>query len=94
MVIPVIMLFLLGYLIYIRKVPKDTGLPKETRVGHCWLQLFESLWAIGLIVALIRLRHAEVYLACGISQNCISGSTRLTVNLCCLTSALPLSGTS
>lgn len=79
MVIPVIMLFLLGYLVYIRKVPKDTGLPQETRVGHCWLQLFESLWAIGLIVALILIFNMPVYLACGISVVLYFLINRLTV---------------
>lgn len=67
MAIPVVMLFLLGYLVYIRKIPKDTGLPKETHVGRRWVQLFQSLWAIALIVLLILLFNTPVYLACGIS---------------------------
>ena len=66
-VTPGIMLFLLGYLVYIRKVPKDTGLPKEDHVGHRWVQLFQSLWAIALIVALILIFNMPVYLACGVS---------------------------
>jgi uncharacterized protein len=67
MIIPVAMLILLGYLVYVRKVPKETGLPKETNVGHRWLQLFQSLWAIALIVALILAFNMPVYLACAIS---------------------------
>lgn len=67
MIIPVMMLFLLGYLIYIRKIPKDTGMPRETNVGHRWIQLFQSLWAIALIVALILMFNLPVYLACAIS---------------------------
>lgn len=67
MAIPVVMLFLLGYLVYIRKIPKNTGMPKETHVGRRWLQLFQSLWAIALIVLLILLFNTPVYLACAIS---------------------------
>lgn len=67
MFIPVIMLIVLGNLVYIRKVPRDTGLPKEEHVGHRWVELFQSLWAIGLIVALILIFNTPVYLACGIA---------------------------
>lgn len=67
MAIPVVVLFLLGYLFYVRKVPKDTGLPKEEHVGKRWLQLFQSLWAIALVVLLILIFNMPVYLATGIA---------------------------
>lgn len=67
MIVPVIMLFVIGYVIYVRKVPKATGLPREHHLGRRWLQLFQSLWAIGLIVALILALNLPVYLAVAIS---------------------------
>ena len=68
MIIPVIVLFALGYLMYIRpKVPKDTGLPKDNHPGKHWLELFQSLWAIALIIILILAFDLPVYLAVAIS---------------------------
>jgi integral membrane protein (TIGR00529 family) len=67
MIVPVIMLFVLGYLIYVRKIPKDTGMPKEEHVGKRWLQLFQSLWAIALVVLLILVFNLPVYVATGIA---------------------------
>ena len=67
MIVPVIMLFVIGYVIYVRKVPKSTGMPREHHLGRRWLQLFQSLWAIALIVVLILTLNLPVYLAVGIS---------------------------
>mgnify|MGYP002615743327 CR=1 FL=1 len=67
MIVPVIMLFVIGYVIYVRKVPKSTGMPRERHLGRRWLQLFQSLWAIALIVVLILTLNLPVYLAVGIS---------------------------
>ena len=68
MIVPVIVIFTLGYLMYIRpKVPKDTGLPKDGHPGKHWLELFQSLWAIALIIVLILAFDMPVYLAVAIS---------------------------
>lgn len=67
MLLPVVMLFVLGYLVYVRKIPKDTGLPKEEYVGKRWLQLVQSLWAIALIIVLILAFDLPVYLAVAVS---------------------------
>lgn len=67
MLLPVIMLILLGYLFYVRRVPSDTGLPRAEHPGREWLKLFQSLWAIILIVALIIALDLPVYIAVAIS---------------------------
>lgn len=53
MVLPVILLILLGYLFYLRKVPKDTGLPPSDNKAGEWITLFKSLWTLLLAIALV-----------------------------------------
>ena len=67
MLIPVIVLYLLGYFIYIRRVPKDTGVPKDGKPLKHWGELFQALWSIILIVALILAFGMPVWLAVLIS---------------------------
>lgn len=53
MIIPVILLIALGYVFYLRKVPKDTGFPpSENKVAE-WVNLFKSLWTLLLAIALV-----------------------------------------
>lgn len=64
MIVPVIVLILLGYLMYVRrKIPTDTGLPKSDRPGRECLSLLQSLWPIALIVILIIAFQVSVWLA-------------------------------
>ena len=68
MILPVLVLILLGYLFYVRKVPKETGLPKSEHPAQEWKKLFQSLWAIALIVALIIAFDLPVYVAVAIAM--------------------------
>ena len=49
----VAVLFLLGYLFYIRKLPRDTGLPPQGHKGRSALQLLGHLWTLAAIIVLI-----------------------------------------
>lgn len=53
MVLPVILLIFLGYVFYLRKVPKDTGIPPAEHKGREWGKLFASLWPLALAIALV-----------------------------------------
>ena len=53
MIIPVILLVILGYAFYLRKVPKDTGFPPTENKGAEWVKLFKSLWTLLLAIALV-----------------------------------------
>ncbi len=63
MVLPVLMLIVLGYLFYVRKVPKATGRPPATDVRKEWLRLGEALWAIALVIVLIIALDLPIWLA-------------------------------
>lgn len=63
----VVLLFVLGYLFYVHKVPKETGLPPSQDKKKDLLNLFKSLWSIALIIVLILFFNVSVYLATGIS---------------------------
>lgn len=53
MIVPVIVLFGIGYVLYIRKLPKETGsLKSENRLKDV-LNLIKHLWALLLIIVLI-----------------------------------------
>lgn len=67
MAVPVAVLILLGLLFYVRKVPRDTGMPKTGHPGREWLRLGQALWSIALIVALILIFDLPVYIAVAIS---------------------------
>ena len=46
-------LFLTGYLVYLRKIPKDTGMVSDQSKGYYWKLLLRSAWAIALAIFLI-----------------------------------------
>ena len=46
-------LFLTGFLVYLRKVPKDTGMIPENSKGHYWKLLAQSAWSIALAIGII-----------------------------------------
>jgi uncharacterized protein len=56
-------LFVLGYLIYVRRIPVDTGVIAKNDKLQCCKNLGWSLWTIGLTIALILLFRLPVYLA-------------------------------
>lgn len=53
MVVPALTLAALGYAFYLRKVPRDTGVEKSSTGGRDVLGLFQHLWSLLLILALI-----------------------------------------
>ena len=53
MIPPVILLIVLGYFFYLRKVPKETGLPPAESKRAEWKRLFGSLWPIVLAIVLV-----------------------------------------
>ncbi len=63
----VILLAYLGYLFYLRKVPKDTGMPPGKDKMFDVRNLFKSLWSIGLAILLIIGFHVSVYAAVAVS---------------------------
>ncbi|MDD3193098.1 MAG: DUF401 family protein [Oscillospiraceae bacterium] len=56
-------LLLLGYLFYLRRVPKDTGEPPTTDKLADLQSLCRSLWTIAVIILLIIAFNVPVYLA-------------------------------
>lgn len=46
-------LFITGYMIYLRRVPKDTGMVPDQPKSYYWKMLAQSIWAIALAIALI-----------------------------------------
>lgn len=53
MVLPMALLIALGYAFYLRKVPRDTGLPPAENKAAEWRKLFSSLWTLILAIALV-----------------------------------------
>ncbi|MCD8122533.1 MAG: DUF401 family protein [Clostridiales bacterium] len=53
MIVPVLTLALLGYVAYLRKIPKDPGTPLSQSRGKDVVHLFEHLWSLLLILVLI-----------------------------------------
>lgn len=53
MVVPLIVLTLLGYFSYLRRLPKDPGVPRSERRGKDLLHLIQHLWTLLLILVLI-----------------------------------------
>ena len=64
MIIPVILLYTLGYMFYLRKVPKETGVPPAEDKAAEWKKLFLSLWtlilAIGLVIVMPYIPFSKV----------------------------------
>ncbi len=49
----VVALFIAGYVVYLRRIPKDTGMVPDQPKSYYWKLLAKSIWAIGLAIALI-----------------------------------------
>ncbi|MEF9990458.1 MAG: DUF401 family protein [Romboutsia sp.] len=59
----VIVLFILGYIFYLRKIPKETNVkPSENKKSEI-IKLVKSIWSIGLIVFIILIFDIPVYIA-------------------------------
>ena len=58
-----LVLFMLGYWFYVRKIPGDTGLPEVKHKLQCCKNLCWSLWTIALTIALILVFKWPVYFA-------------------------------
>ncbi len=67
MVPMVIVLALLGYVFYLRRIPKETQLPPSTNKWQDFLNLCLGCWPIALIIALILALNIPVYTAAAIS---------------------------
>lgn len=52
-----------GWLVYLRKVPKDTGMAPDQPRGYYWRLLAKSVWPIALTIALILILGLPVELA-------------------------------
>jgi uncharacterized protein len=59
----VIVLFLLGYFIYVKKIPKDTGLEKSNDRRQDVKNLIISLWPIALTIVIILVFKIPVHYA-------------------------------
>lgn len=59
----VVILFLLGYLFYVRKIPKETGLVESTNKSGDAKNLIISLWSIALTIGIILVLKVPVHLA-------------------------------
>lgn len=59
----VVVLFLLGYFFYIRKIPKETGLTESSKKRDDIKNIIISLWSIALSVTIILVFKISVYLA-------------------------------
>lgn len=59
----VVVLFSLGYFFYIRKIPKDTGVPKSNDKAQDIKNLTISLWSIALTIIIILTFKIPVHLA-------------------------------
>ena len=66
MVPMVIALYVTGYLVYLRRVPKETGLVSDPPKSYFWKLLAQSVWPIALSIALILLFKLPVYVAVAI----------------------------
>lgn len=60
MIVPVMMLFALGYATYLHRIPRETGTPVSTSRRKDILHLFQHLWSLLLILVLILVFHFQV----------------------------------
>lgn len=63
MIVPVIVLFVLGYFPYMRRVPKDPGTPKSKNRLRDLKNLFCHLWTLLVMIALILVMKLDVVTA-------------------------------
>ncbi|MGN9165822.1 DUF401 family protein [Tissierellaceae bacterium HCP3S3_D8] len=65
--LPVVaLLFILGYVFYLKKIPRDTGQELSPNKGEDIKNLIKSLWTIALAIILILAFDMSVYLATSI----------------------------
>ena len=67
MIVPVLTLRGLGYVTYLRRIPKETGTPPSKNRMRDGVNLFRHLWSLLLILLLILVFHVEVVSAVLIS---------------------------
>ncbi len=63
MIVPIIFLYILGMLFYVRRVPKETGAPPSENKWKDVLHLFGHLWSLISIIVLILAFNVPVWLA-------------------------------
>jgi integral membrane protein (TIGR00529 family) len=63
----VIALVMLGYVFYLRRIPKETMVPPSDNKWNDFLNLCKGCWPIALIIALILILNFPVYIAATIS---------------------------
>jgi len=56
-------LFAVGYVVYLRRVPKETGMIPDQPKSYYWKLLAKSVWAIALAIALILVLKLPVEVA-------------------------------
>ena len=56
-------LFVTGYLVYLRKIPKDTGMVPDHPKAYYWKLLAQSAWSIALAILIILIFKLPVELA-------------------------------
>ena len=61
MVPTVLALFFTGWLLYLRKLPRDTGVTADQPGTFYWKMLLRSIWTIGLAIGLILTAGLPVY---------------------------------
>ena len=66
MIFPVVVMYALGYFLYLRKLPKDTGIPPGKNKWQDFLGLIKHLWSLLLIILLILVFGISVVESVGI----------------------------
>lgn len=56
-------LFMVGWIVYLRRIPKETGVVPDQPKSYYWKLLFRSVWMIVLTIALILILELPVELA-------------------------------
>jgi integral membrane protein (TIGR00529 family) len=59
----VVLLYFLGYIFYVRKIPKETGLPESEDKGRDVKNLIISLWPVAFSITIILILKIPVYIA-------------------------------
>ena len=66
MLIPALALFIIGFFVFLRKVPRDESLASAGNKATHAKNLFISMWSITLIIILILAFQIDVYIACAV----------------------------
>lgn len=61
MIPTVLALFSTGWLVYLRKLPKDTGTVADRSKAYYWKMLLRSVWTIGLAILILLVTGLPVY---------------------------------